>query len=368
MDNKTTVQVNEEDLKAMRKLTTGSKKGTDPEKFHDLIDKYKKEVIDAKETPDFLFSGKAGNRDVYRYLKENPKSAQFIYDNYPGNQSFIRTLCDERNTTLYLPKVAKELGLVVDIKGYEDQLSELRRTIQDKQQERNSLAESIAPMEAEYDELEKNLKGKKIELETLETQVTNLHGTEGLGKVKSYMKQVQDFIQATYNDRNNQSPSELSGEYGRFEVHKEKFKALLNDGEKLELYLKADQFTKEDIENSKSELAKIKEQIQLEIEQAKKELESITYMNPMKKLFSTWQGLKNSNDFLENSFRVTSTNDRYMAITDDGIRFNEAKENLIKCQNIVGDLYNQLDRLGEDGNEDGSGEKKRRKWGKKEVE
>lgn len=353
MDSKTTMQISEEDLKAMRKLIGGSKKGTDPEKFHDLVYRFKKEIIDPTQTPDFLFSGRGTNKEIYLYLKENPKSAQFVYDNYPENQAFIRTLCDERNSSLYLPKVAKELNLTVEIKSFEDQLSTLKRAVEEKQRERNSLVESITPMEQKYDELEKNLKSKKVELESLETQVTNLHGTEGLDKVKTFISNVSNFIQETYDYSENKKLSNLNGAYATFTIDKEKFHALLDESEKLDLYLKADQFTQEDITNSKTELAKGREYIRSQIQQALIELESVKYMKPTKKLeliVSKLFEILRAMERIETANKGTGR--EYVRM--EWLGFNAIRENLSNAIRTASDFYNQLENKDKAENEEGT--------------
>jgi len=211
----------------------------------------------------------------------------------------------------------------VRTKDLEAEIQSLNKDISTKQQERNNPVESIDPMEKEYSVLEGKVKTAKTGLETFETQITNLHSKEGFQKVLGYLVEVQEFVNDTYQNIENQVPSEIVGTTARFVIDKENFRLRRDNSKKLELYLKADEFTQESVENSKTELVKIKDQIKVDMEQAERESQITQFMRPGKRLLKLTMGIGDSLQFLVN--KTYKTADGIIVPT---IGFNQLKENL----------------------------------------
>lgn len=93
-----------------------------------------------------------------------------------------------------------------------------------------------------YEKVEGKLKKTKLDLEILETAITNLHGKEGLEKVKSFISQVKDFINKTYENPDNKKLYNLIGEYATLLISKGGFMGLSDNVEKISMYLETDLF------------------------------------------------------------------------------------------------------------------------------
>jgi len=338
LDLTKTTHLFEDDLKFLREKI--KYKSNDADRVHEYIlgseGNRKVEVFNVLENPPkFLFENQATNTELYNFLKHDPKSVRFFYKTYTENKTFLEKLCDP-SYPLYLSEVEEELKLPIKARNMDEEIRSLSSFIQSKTYEKNTLIESLNELDKEYSTLEGKVKEKKIEIETLETQIMNLHGKEGLMKITDYLKQVQTFIRRVYEDRDNQDPMRLSGVKGLFSIDKEKFRSLLDDSEKLELYLKADEFTKEDIENSKTELAKVKEEIIQAREQALRELEITRYMKISEKLKKLSQGALFNLNFVKD--RQQRNDPEYKLFGYNGLM-----ENMVDILNTTGDLITQIE-------------------------
>jgi len=272
-------------------------------------------------------------KDLYNLLRYYPNGAKFVYKKYQDLRPLVEELCDPDNL-LYLPDVNETLQLPRQVKNLEEELKTLNRSIEGKTTERNNLIESLNEMETKYNTLEEKVKTAKINLETLETQVMNLHGKAGLEKITSYLVQVQKFIKKTYDDRENKDIGVIG--MGIFKIDRDDFHDLLTEAEKLELYLKSDEFTKEDITNEKSEIAKLREQIAVETEQALKELEITKYMKISEKLGKLSQGALFNLNFVKDR---QQRNDPEYKLPG----YNGLIENMVDILNTMGDLMRQIE-------------------------
>ncbi|QRF76156.1 hypothetical protein Thermo_01673 [Thermoplasmatales archaeon] len=311
------------------------------EGYVSTCEKIREDMEGSVKVPEFLMRGEVSNSELYKYLKVNPKASKFIFRKYTQNRQFIQEICDPDNP-LFLPKVQEELKISVEIGNMEDQVKELSMSIQGKQNERNSLIETITDLQKENDDLEAKNKTMKQESGILENQLLNLHSSEGIQKVNAYLTQVQTFIRRVYEDKDNQDPTRLSGMKGMFSLDKEKFHALLVDAEKLGLYMETDRFKQESIETSKSELIKLKEQIETEKAQVETELKAILYLKPSKKLVKVNEGMQ---DMLNTVYRISRVNSGQQSVRIEWIGFNGIRENLQEAQKTVGDLYQQIQRV-----------------------
>ncbi len=164
------------------------------------------------KVPDFIFDNNDINKELYEYIKSNPKSSRFIYKKYKDNQSFIRELCDPDNP-IYLREVAENLRDIFDYKEMEIDLEKLRKHIYESQIEKDKIDDELREMKNNYDEIEENLKKIKTELSDFERQKSNIRTDVALEKINGVFDsiiKIAQSITSKWNEKIKQNPLESS--------------------------------------------------------------------------------------------------------------------------------------------------------------
>ncbi len=260
-----------------------------------------KEKLKALENGDYgdnelLFKKEVSDREIYNYLRKHPQTAEFLIRKYPQNRDFIIGLTDQQNP-LYLKEVADSLSNLIERETVERDITDLKNEKSRLVAERGEIAKEIKDYETKREALRVDVDNLKIEKQTLENEIKNLHGKDGLDALKAYLVKVSRFIDDTLNNRDTLEA--YGGLLTLQHSQLDEFKSLKIEAEKLTAYLDSNPVTPEDIEKMKSELEKERDKIAEEMEAAKSSVDAVLEKNPEKALFKISQLLDIGIKFME---------------------------------------------------------------------
>ncbi len=273
---------------------------------------------------------------VYEYLVINPKSAKFIYDKYPQHQKVIRELCDPANP-LYIDGVKKELEGIVAIETTKDFMAKL-------EEETKKLKEQIAKEKDEYSKLKYEIKEKTVEWnewqdkieeiekrrDEIDREVGNLTEPEILKKIKSFNTSFTTLVKSIFEriPKSDEVFDILKSDIKLTSDQKNTLKLLSEQAEEINKMLKEEDFLSE---YKLSEIrGKLKEEIEQEMENAKKEMDGFMVHNPQKIIQSVTHNIKQSvNQFQNGDVGI-----------DGALRFDKSGQS-----QVLTPLYESLDNL-----------------------
>ncbi len=73
------------------------------------------------DADDLLFKTKATNKELYEYLRKNPKSARYVMRRYPENADFLKDICDPESP-LYIREISDNLSGLIEIENVQKDL------------------------------------------------------------------------------------------------------------------------------------------------------------------------------------------------------------------------------------------------------
>ena len=255
-----------------------------------------KKKVEWLEGDSWLLGRNPKIEQVYEYLVKKPESAKFIYNKYPEHQTVIKELCDPANP-LYIDGVKKELEGIVVIETTKDFMAKL-------EEENKKLKEKIARATDEYSKLDAEIKEKTVEwnewqdkLEEIEKrrdeidrEVGNLTEPEILKKIKSFNTSFTALVKSIFEriPKSDEVFDILKSDIKLTSDQKNTLKLLSEQAEEINKMLKEEDFLSEYKLSEKRQ--KLKEQIEQEMENAKKEMDGFMVHNPQKiiKGFVKW--------------------------------------------------------------------------------
>lgn len=239
----------------------------------------------------FVLSDKADIRQIYYYLKQNPKSAKFIYKKYKDHQITIEEFCDPENP-LYLEDVMNELSETIKFKNDNRSLEELQTEYGNVQRDFESLKNERKELEKKYDQIVTNLEEKKKQLDDLDRLSGNIRSDPGLEKIGTYITDAKAILETINNKGMNYfigHPTDTVIQITITRDQKQHISALIKNADELKKYLESNDFlSTEYLDEFKK---KIKSDMDNEKENAKNEVEYVKALNPLKSINRITDGL-----------------------------------------------------------------------------
>lgn len=251
--------------------------------LNSTIKDLKNGVLSDPNYPKWFYDTQVDNRTLHIWIKErnpSPKEVRYLFRKFPANKPIFEEMVN-RDSPFYLPPVRKALERLVELENMGKERIQLNIDLSSIGQERNNLNAEIKDLENERDSLTPQVDSLKVDLQTYQTGIQNIHGKEGLEKIQAFRKKVVDFVKGVWKD--NESLMETDN-FTRFKIDKTELNGLTKEAEILDLYLKSDQFKEEDIESLKSELAEIRDNLLIEKEQTEENVRAVMSMNPVSQL------------------------------------------------------------------------------------
>ena len=322
------------------------------EKYDELEKKFKEKEMELNELksrktltddklPAFLFTDTATNDELYEYLKENPQYSKFIYNEYTGNQNFIKKLCNP-DSSLYLEKVADNLK---ELYEYQETIKEYEKTKEDiayNKDEIEKLKMEIQEQLDKYDEIEKRLNDITKQEEIVNKQKGNIRSDQGLEKIKSTLDSVlklTESILAKYKERFKENPTEVNT-LG-IKISKENITSieLLNRvANETVAYIQDNDFLSPD--NLDETRKKLLEQINEEKQSAKNEMDSLMEYNPKRVLLKLIQNVDQVSRKIDNA-TDDGADGRYLNKFTVGFIDGTQNESLDYLNRIVDQIENK---------------------------
>lgn len=302
--------------------------------------KSRKTLTDDK-LPAFLFTDTATNDELYEYLKENPQYSKFIYNEYTGNQNFIRKLCNP-DSSLYIEKVADNLK---ELYEYQEIMKEYEKTKEDIAYNKNEIEKlnmEIQEQLDKYDEIEKRLNDITKQEEIANKQKGNIRSDPGLERIKStfdFTLQVIEPILTKYKEKFKENPTEINT-LG-IKINKETITNIetLNTRIKESVaYIEDNDFLSP--ENLDEIRKKLLQQINDEKESAKNEMDSLMEYNPKRVLLKLIQNVDQVSRKIDNATN-DGANGRYLNSVIVGYIDGMQNESLDYLNRIVDQIENK---------------------------
>ena len=314
--------------------------------FVENNNKEEKEVLPVEiekkdKLPAFLFTDTATNDELYEYLKEKPQYSKFIYNEYTGNQNFIKKICNP-DSSLYIEKVAKNLQ---DVYEYQEIMKEFEKTKEDIAYNKNEIEKlnlEIQEQLDKYDEIEKRLNDITKQEEIVNREKGNIRSDQGLEKIKSTLDSViktTDVILTKYREKFKENPTEVNT-LG-IKISKENITSieLLNRvANETVAYIQDNDFLSP--ENLDEIRKKLLQQINDEKESAKKEMDSLMEYNPKRVLLKLIQNVDQVSRKIDNA-TDDGADGRYLNKFTVGFIDGTQNESLDYLNRIVDQIENK---------------------------
>ncbi|MGP6221058.1 hypothetical protein [Caldiplasma sukawensis] len=258
-----------------------------------VIESYKNSSnikIDNAETS-FLMTTKATNEEIYDYLKCNPNASRFIFKKYKENQDFIKELCDPENP-LYLDDVANNLLELYQVSENKENLDQIKSEIQKYSLDLDRLKDEIKENERAFDQIESELRTKKKEKEELDRLSANIRSDPGLEKIEAYISQTKTIMETIMKKGDQYQKEHPFLPDITIDLTKDQImniKGIIKGADELKTYIESNDFISNEYldENRR----KIKEIIEKEKEQTKKQVDLIKEMNPLNRIKKISEGI-----------------------------------------------------------------------------
>jgi chromosome segregation ATPase len=250
--------------------------------------KQKVEWLD-KET--WLLKDKPDIEQVYEYMVKKPESAKFIYNKYQQHQKVIRELCDPKNP-LYIDGVKKELeGIVViedKVKNFEEQrkaleeeYTQLKEKIAEAKNEKSTLESEIKEVSTQWEEWQDKLDDIEKRREEVDKEVGNLQDPDVLKKIKSFNESFTALVKSIFDNVKSQDINDVMFQSIKLtQDQKNTLKLLSEQSEEIKKLIEDEDMLSEFKLSEKRQA--LKEQIEKEQENAKKEMDGFMAHNPQK--------------------------------------------------------------------------------------
>lgn len=264
-----------------------------------------KKKVEWLEGDSWLLGRNPKIEQVYEYLVKKPESAKFIYNKYPEHQTVIKELCDPRNP-LYIDGVKKELEGIVAIettKDYmaklEEETKKLKEQIANTKGEKSKLDAEIKEVSTQWNEWQDKLEEIEKRRDEIDREVGNLTEPEILKKIKSFNESFTALVKSIFEriPKSDEVFDILKSDIKLTSDQKNTLKLLSEQSEEINKMLKEEDFLSEYKLSEKRQ--KLKEQIEQEMENAKKELDGFMVHNPQKIMKSIKIHINNSLDRIE---------------------------------------------------------------------
>ncbi|MGP6207690.1 hypothetical protein ACNF42_06670 [Cuniculiplasma sp. SKW3] len=239
----------------------------------------------------FLLSTEADMKQVYMYLKTKPEAAKFIFRKYADLRETIKEICDPDNP-LFLPKVKENLSDLIEFEESKENLEEIRSQINKYSLDLDRLKEEISENEKAFDEIESELKAKIKEKDELDRLSANIRADPGLEKISSYISQTKTILETIIKKSEKYQKEhpflpEVEIDLTRDQIMN--IKGMVKGADELKTYIESNDFLSNDYLDE--ERKKIRELIEKEKEQTKKEVDIVKEMNPVHRIKKINEGI-----------------------------------------------------------------------------
>ena len=275
--------VNAEDLNTFDKIRK-KKNLSRREYFIELVHQVQNEELDPSlrqhAQEEFLLEDSITSKMAYNYLRINPKASQFIYEKYEKLRPILIEISNPKNP-LYIEEVKNELSGIVEIKNEEKNLDDLREQMRKAKDEYSKLKSEIKEMSDEWNEWQDKLEEIEKQKDEINKEVGNLQDPDVLKKIKSFNTSFTALVKSIFD--NVKSPDIADVMFQSIKLtqdQKNTLKLLSEQAEEIEKLIEDEDLLSEFKLNEVRQ--KLKEQIEKEKENAKKEMDGFMAHNPQK--------------------------------------------------------------------------------------
>ena len=149
----------------------------------------------------FLLESTIDKKIAYGFLKDEPRSARFVYRKYPAIREILKEICDPDNP-LYLSQVADELKGLIEVVGLKEDLVSLEAEKRRLLQERSDIDSDLKEEEEKYNKLSTEAEELTKKVDDAQRLIGNLTTHEARKRINEFYEVVRKFIEGVWKSQN----------------------------------------------------------------------------------------------------------------------------------------------------------------------